>query len=141
MAFGPIVRWLNDEIIPRDRSFPDFLQRSACAYADDLAVAAPSFWTLTTVIAPAFDTVVMVTDMNLNHKKCWWVQKGNVACETLSEWTANNCPDFREMNFAKCAQHIGARIGPEGYLHRRTAPRNQFPQNMQEPCRHSEEPR
>ena len=43
MAFDPIFRWLQETVIPRNPHNLDFLQLAQCAYADDLAVAAPSF--------------------------------------------------------------------------------------------------
>ena len=59
MAFDPFFRWLHDAIIPRNPGGLDFLQPALCAYADDLAVAAPSFQNLMTALAPPFQTVVM----------------------------------------------------------------------------------
>ena len=35
-------------------------------------------------------------------------------------------PKFREVNIARVAKYSGAMIGPERYLHRWTAPRNNF---------------
>ena len=43
MAFDSIFCWLQDAIIPRNPAGRDLLQTVPCAYADDLAVAAPSF--------------------------------------------------------------------------------------------------
>ena len=40
MAFDPIFRWLQDEIIPRNPAGLDFPQPAQCAYADDFFVAA-----------------------------------------------------------------------------------------------------
>ena len=70
MAFDPIFRWFQDAIIPRNPDGLDFLQPSQCAYADDLAVAAFSFWGLMTALAPAFQTADQKA-----HRKCFWVQK------------------------------------------------------------------
>ena len=57
MAIDPIVRCLQDAIIPRNPASLDFLQPVPCAYADDLAVAAPSSQGLMTALALAFQTV------------------------------------------------------------------------------------
>ena len=45
MAFDPIFRWLQDAIIPRTLpAWTFYSQLSARTHADDLAVAAFSFW-------------------------------------------------------------------------------------------------
>ena len=69
MAFDPIFRWLQDAIIPRNPAGLDFLQPTQCAYADDLAVAAPFFRDLMTALAPAFHSVDHIAGFNLNHRK------------------------------------------------------------------------
>ena len=97
MAFEPIFRWLQDAIIPRNPDGLDFLQPAQCAYADDLAVAAPSFWCLMTALAPAFQAVDQITGLNLNHRRCCWVQYGSERCESLLNWLSDNFEDFREM--------------------------------------------
>ena len=53
MAFDPIFRWLQDAIIPRNPAGMVFVQSAQCAYADDLMVAALSFWGLMTALAPS----------------------------------------------------------------------------------------
>ena len=53
-------------------------------------------------------------------------QCGTYPCEGPREWTATNCSDFRVMKIAKFAKYLGKMIGPEGCLHRWTAPRNKF---------------
>ena len=54
MAFDPIIRWLQDAIIPRNPAGLELLQPVSCACADDLAVAASSFRCSMTAWAPAF---------------------------------------------------------------------------------------
>ena len=54
----------------------DFLQPAQCAYADDLAVAASSFTGLMAAQAPAFHSVDHIGGLNLNYRKCCWVQYG-----------------------------------------------------------------
>ena len=50
-ASDPIFRWLHSSVIPRDPTDPDFLLQSPFAYADDFAVAASSFRTLTFAVS------------------------------------------------------------------------------------------
>ena len=126
VAFDPIFRWLQDTIIPKNPADPNFLQPSPCAYADDFAVAASSFRLLMTALSPAFVVVDRVAGLNLNHRKCCWVQYGNDSCHELLNWVATNCEEFHEMKIVKCARYVGTMIGPEGYLHRWTAPSRQF---------------
>ena len=126
MAIDPIFRWLHDSIIPRNPAAPDFLQPSPCAHADDLAVAASSFRSLMTALSPAFEVVDRVAGRNLDHRKCCWVQYGIDGCHELLDWVSTNCEEFREMKIVQYAKYVGTMIGPEGYLHRWTAPRKKF---------------
>ena len=72
MACDPIFHWLQDAIVPRNPTDLDFVQPAQSAYADDIAVAASSFWCLMTPLAPAFRTVDQIVGLNLNHRKCRW---------------------------------------------------------------------
>ena len=128
MAFDPIFRWHHDSIILRNPAAPDFLQPSPCAYADDFAVAASSFQSLMTALSPAFEVVDQVAGLNLNHRKCCWVQVqcGNDSCHELLEWVSTNCEEFPELKIVKYAKYVGTMSSPEGYLHRWTAPREKF---------------
>ena len=121
MAFDPIVRCLQDAIIPRNPSSLDFLQPVPCAYADDLAVAAPSSQGLITAMAPAFQTVDRIAGLNWNGRKCCWVQYGSERRESLLHWLSDNCEDFREMQLVKYAMFVGTMIGLDGHIHRWTA--------------------
>ena len=124
MAFDPIFHWLQDAVIfPRNLAGLDLLQPAQCAYADDLAVAASSFRGLMTALALAFQTVDQIGGLSLNHRKCCWVQYGSERRESLLIWFSENCEDFREMQVVKCAKYVGTMIGPEGNIHRWTAPR------------------
>ena len=67
-------------------SLPEWLQPTACAYDDDIAVSAPSLRVLIPAVAPAFYTIELITGMNLNHQKCYWVQYGSHTCDSLREW-------------------------------------------------------
>ena len=102
---------------------PDFLQPFPCAYADDFAVAASSFRLLMTAFSLAFKVVDQIAGLNLNHRKCCWVQYGIESCQSLLKWVATNCEEFREMKIVKYAKYVGTMIGPEGHIHRWTAPR------------------
>ena len=130
MAFEPIFRWLQDAIIPRNLAGMDFLQPAQRAYADDLAVAAPSFLDSMTALAPAFQTVDRIAGLNLNHRKCCWVQYGSERRESLLKWRSDNCEDFREMQVVMYAKYVGTTIGPDGHIHRWTAPRKKFIQRV-----------
>ena len=80
----PNLRWPSTPsfVGSRTRSFPGTLlvctsfQPVPCAYADDFAVAASSFRCLMTALAPAFRVVDRIAGLNLNHRKCHWVQYG-----------------------------------------------------------------
>ena len=119
MALDPLFRWLQDAIIPRNPAGLDFLQPVPCAYADDCAVAASSFRCFMTALAPAFETMDLIARLNLNNRKCCWVQHGSESCQSSLNWVSANCEEFREVK-AKC---IGTMIGPEDHAHRWTAPR------------------
>ena len=128
MAFDPFFRWLHDSVIPRDTVVPEFLQPAPCAYADAFVVAAPSFRSLMPALSPAFQVVDSVAGLNLNHRKCYWVQYGSDSCQDLLEWVSTNCEVFRVMKIVKHAKKVGTMIGPGGHLHRWTAPREKFTQ-------------
>ena len=86
MAFDPIIRWLQESIIPRNVDNLEFLQPTQCAYADDLATASSSFQELMLVLAPAFRSIDCITGLNLNYHKCCWVQCGNEDLNSLRTW-------------------------------------------------------
>ena len=119
-------RWLHDSVTPTDTAAPDFLRTAPCAYADDFAVAASSFRSLMTALSPTFEVMDCVAGLNLNHRKCCWVQHDSDSCQELLEWVLKNCPEFREMKIVKFAKYVGTMIGVEGYLHRWTAPWEKF---------------
>ena len=83
LSLDPIIRCLHDWIIPRNPAAPDFLQPSPCAYADDFAVAASSFWSLMTALSPPFVVVDWVAGLNLIHRMCYSVQYGSDSCHEL----------------------------------------------------------
>ena len=71
MASDPICRWLVEDVIPKDRSLPDCLHSTACAFPVDFAVADPSFRILMPAVAPTLHIIDEVTSMNLDHNECY----------------------------------------------------------------------
>ena len=130
ISFENIFRWLQEAVIPRNPVSLDFLQPAQCAYADDLAVAAPSFRGLMTALAPAFQTVDRIAGLSLNHRKCCWVKYGSERRESLLNWLSDNCEDFWEMQVVRYAKYVGTMIGPDGHIHRWTVPRKKFIQRV-----------
>ena len=122
MAFDPIFRWLQETVIPRNPDNLDFLQPAQGAYADDLAVASSSFMGLMAALAPAFHSVDHVAGLTLNYRRCCWVQYGTEGRESLWHWISENCEEFREMQIVRYAKYVGTMFGPDGYIHRLTAP-------------------
>ena len=123
MAFDPIFRWLQGSIIPRNVDNLQFLQPVQCAYADDLAVASSSFRELMVALAPAFRSIDYIAGLNLNFRKCCWVQCGNDELDSLRTWISKNCEEFCEMQTVRHAKYVGTMIGPHGHFHRWTAAR------------------
>ena len=123
VAFDPVFRWLQETIIPRNPDNLDFLQPTQCAYADDLAVAASSSRGLMTALAPAFRSVDHIAEINLSYRKCCWVQYGTEGRESLWHLLSENCEEFREMQIVRHAKYVGTMIGPDGHIHRWSAPR------------------
>ena len=76
-----------------------------------------------TALAPAFRVVDRIGALNLNHRKCHWVQYGSESCQSLLERVPMSCEELGQMQIAKCAKYVGTMIGPEGHIHRWTAPR------------------
>ena len=113
----------------RTRSFPKTLLRVLMLMI--FAVAASSFRLLMTALSLAFVVVDRVSGLNPNHRKCCWVQYGSVSCHEFLNWVATHCQEFREMKIVKCARSVGTMIGPEGYLHRWTAPRKKLSRNQE----------
>ena len=109
MAFDPIFRWLQEVIIPRSPDNLEFLQPTQCAYADDFAVASFSFRGLMTALAPASRSVVLHCCLNLNNRKCCWVQYGTEGRECLT-WISENYDGFREMHIVRHAKHVGTML-------------------------------
>ena len=130
MAFDPIFRWLQESIIPRNVDNLEFLQPAQCAYADDLAIASSSFRELMFALAPAFRSIDCIAGLNLNYRKCCWVQNGTKKRESLRTWISENCEEFREMQIVRHAKFVGTMIGPHGHLHRWTAARKKFVQRV-----------
>ena len=111
MAFDPFFRWLQDAVIPRNLDGLGFLQLAQCAYVDNLAVAASCFRDLMTALAPAFRSMGHIAGLNLNYRKCCWVQYGSEERESLLRWLSD-CEDFREMQVVRFAMYVSTIMGP-----------------------------
>ena len=123
MAFDPIFRRLQETVNPRNPHNLEFLLPEQCAYADDLAVAASSSRSLMAAMAPAFHSVDHIAGVNLNYRKCCWVQYGTEERESLWHWLSENCGEFCEMQIVRLAKYVGTMIVFDGHIHRWTAPR------------------
>ena len=123
MAFDPIFRSLQETIIQRNPDNLEFLEPVHCAYADDLAIALSSFRELMPVLAPAYRSIDCLACLNLNYRKCCWVQYGNEEPDSLRTWISETCEEFRDMQIVRHVKYVGTMIGPDGHLHRWTAPR------------------
>ena len=82
------------------------------------------------VLAPAFRSINSVAGLNLNFRKCCWVQYGNDELASLRTWISENCEEFREMQIVRHAKYVGTMIGPRGHLHRWTVARKKFIQRV-----------
>ena len=69
-------------------------------------------------LAPAFRSIACIAGLNLNYRKCCWVQYGNEEHDSLRTWIAENCEEFSEMQIVRHAKYVGTMIGPNGHLHR-----------------------
>ena len=69
-------------------------------------------------LAPAFHSVDHIAGVNLNCRKCCWVQYGSEGRESLRQWISENCEGFQEMQIVRHAKYVGTMIGPDGYIHR-----------------------
>ena len=111
-AFDTIFRWLHNTVIPKD--LPAWLQLTPCADIDDVAVAAPSFQTLM-----LFQVIDMVISTNLNYERCYLVQHGHEACDTLRvNGSLKTVLIFGDLKITWVAEGVGAMIGLEGCLPR-----------------------
>ena len=76
-----------------------------------------------TALAKAFRSVDYIAGLNLTYRKCCWVQFGTEERESLRTWNSENCEEFREMQIVRHGKNVGTMIGPDGHLHRWSAPR------------------
>ena len=80
-----------------------------------------------TALAPQIRSVDHIAGLNLNNRKCCWVQNGSEGRESLSRWLSDNCEDVREMQVVRYAKYVGTMIGPDGHVHKWTALRKFHP--------------
>ena len=87
MAFDHIFRWLH-------------------------VAPALSFRGLMAGLAPAFHSMDHTAGLNLNLRKCCWVQYGSESRESQINWLSGNCEEFGEMQIVRFAKCVGTMIGP-----------------------------
>ena len=87
-----------------------------------------------TALAPAFRSVDSIAGLNLNYRKCCWVQYDTEGRDSLETWISENCVEFREMQIVRYAKYVGTMIGPDGHLHRWSAPRKNHPTRAENQC-------
>ena len=117
-AFYPIFRWLQEAVIPRNLT-----TCFSCSLPNVLTLMTSllqpcGFRGLMTELAPAFHSVDYFAGLNLNNRKCCWVQYGSEGHESLWHWLSENCEEFREIQNVRRAIYVGTMIGPDGYIHR-----------------------
>ena len=78
----------------------------------------------------SFRSVDHIAGLNLNYRTCCWVQYDTEERESLWHWLTENFEEFREVQIIRHAKCVGTMIGPDGYLHRWTAPRKNFIQRV-----------
>ena len=74
-----------------------------------------------TALAPALHSLDQLAGLNLHYRKCCLVLYDSEGREFLLHWLLVNCEEFRE--FVRYVKYDGTMIGPDGYIHRLTAPR------------------
>ena len=111
---------------PKEPRNLEFLQPEQCAYADDLDVASFSFRGLMTALPPAFRIVDSIAGLNLNYRKCFWVQYGIEGRDSLQTWISENCDEFREMQIVRHAKFVGTMIGPDGLSSLDSTPKKSY---------------
>ena len=124
MAFDSIFRWLQETIIPRNPDNLNFLQPAQCAYADDLAVASSSYVLQVGMdVALSFPKAcgVLLGTPGVSLDRSFPRRKTGSANSIISK-DSENCGEFREMEIVRHAKHVGTMIGPDGHIHRWSAP-------------------
>ena len=87
-------------------------------------------------LAPAFRSIDYFTGLKLNYRKYCCVQHGNEEHDPLRTWISENCEELREMQIVRHAKYVGTMIGPNGHLHRWTAPRRNHSTRDENQCFH-----
>ena len=85
-------------------------------------------------LAPAFHSVDSIAGLNLNYRKCCWVQCGNEEHYSLRTWISENFEEFREMHIVQHAKYVGTMIGLDGHLHRWTAHQKNHTMSVENQC-------
>ena len=63
-------------------------------------------------LALAFRSVDFIAGLNLNNRKCCWVQYGNEEHDSLRTWISESCEEFRDMQIVRHATYVGTMIWP-----------------------------
>ena len=58
-----------------------------------------------------FQHLTECAGLNLNYRKCCWVQYGTEERDSLRTWISENCEEFREMQIVRHAKNVGTMIG------------------------------
>ena len=88
MTFDPTFRWLQGRNYSKEPW--TFYSRLSARVPTTSVMAASSLRCLMTALAPAFQTVDQTAGLNLNRRKCCWVQYGSERCESLLNWISDN---------------------------------------------------
>ena len=74
-----------------------------------------SFREVMFALAPAFRSIDCIAGLNLNYRKCCWVQYGTEEHDSLRTWISENCEEFREMQIVRHSKYVPM-IGSNGHL-------------------------
>ena len=53
-----------------------------------------------------------IAGLNLNYRKCCWVQYGTEERDSLRTWIWESCEEFREMQIVRHAKYVGNMLEP-----------------------------
>ena len=99
----PASGYLFTMALPPESHRPWFLQRSACACADDFALATACLRESWPKVAGAFATRAQVTGNSFNYWTCHRILYGTLTSHQLSEWVDTRVPVFRQIQIMEHA--------------------------------------
>ena len=85
-------------------------------------------------LALAFRSVDFIVSLNLNCRKCCWVQYRNEEHDSLRTWISEDCEEVCEMQSVRHSKFVGTVIVPNGHLRRWTAPKKNHPTRDENQC-------